>query len=542
MRRPLLAIAALACAGVMLASAAVAATLTPRASGGGTLRLNFSASDFAYLDPALAYDGPSWQLLFATGATLVGFPNASGPRGTQLAPDAAQALPRISRDGRTYTFTLRKGLRFSDGSAVTPAAFVRAFERAANPKQQSPANQYVGDLAGVDAYIAGKADRIAGLAVKGSTLVVRLARPRPTFLSEVALPFFQAVKPSMAIDPDGINVYPSAGAYRIVSREPGVNVVLERNRFYRGKRPARVDRMVITVNTDTSQSLLQVRAGQADYDLGGLPPTAHSDLSSSYGVRKAGKGRYFVNPTLGLTYLALNTARPFFADVRHRKALNWAIDRPALLRVGGKLAGTRTDQIIPPSIPGFRQARLYAIKGADPAMAKRVSPGISGTVRLLHTTSPTSTARAQVIQYNLRQIGVEVKLDPQPFGVAIRTAGTRGSDFDMFLISWASDYPDPSVFINPLLDGRLIQEENNSNYSYWNDEIFNRRMSVASRLAGDARFAAFGQLDVDIMRQAAPLAPILTPNVREFVSARTTGYVFHPVYQAADLSLLSVGR
>jgi ABC-type transport system substrate-binding protein len=526
--------------GVVLASAALAAGTSGQAKSGGTLRVNFSASDFAFLDPALAYDGPSWQVLFATGATLVGFRNAPAPLGTQIVPDAARSLPLVSKDGKTYTFTLRKGLRFSDGSAVTPAAFVRAFERAANPQQQSPANQYIGDLAGVDAYIAGKAPRISGLSAKGSTLVVRLARPRPTFLSEVSLPFFQAVKPSMPIDPRGVSVYPSAGAFRIVSREPGVSVVLEKNRFYRGPRPARSDRIVITVNTDTSQSLLQVRAGQADYDLGGLPPTAHGDLAETYGVRKAGAGRYFVNPTLGLTYIALNTARPFFADVSHRKAINWAIDRPALLRVGGKLAGTRTDQILPPTVPGFREARLYAIKGANPAMAKKVSPNIGGQITLLHTTSPTSTARAAVIQYNLKQIGVDVKLRPEPFGVAIKTAGTRGADFDMFLIAWASDYPDPSVFINPILDGRLIQDSNNSNYSYFDDAVYNRRMTVASRLDGDVRFGAYGKLDVDLMRDAAPIAPIITPNVREFVSARTTGYVFQPVYQAADLSLLQV--
>lgn len=540
MRRPLLAAAVAVSLGVLLASAALAATATGEVRSGGTLRINFSASDFAFLDPALAYDGPSWQVLYATGATLVGFRNAPAPLGTQIVPDAARSLPLVSKDGRTYTFTLRKGLRFSDGSAVTPAAFVRAFERAANPDQQSPANQYVGDIAGVDAYIAGKATRISGLTVKGSTLTVRLSRPRPTFLSEASLPFFQAVKPAMPIDANGVSVYPSAGAYRIVSREPGVSVVLERNRFYRGARPANADRMLITVNTDTSQSLLQVRAGQADYDLGGLPPTAHGDLSERYGVRRAGVGRYFVNPTLGVTYLALNTARPFFADPSHRKAVNWAIDRPALLRVGGKLAGTRTDQIIPPTVPGFRQARLYAVKGADPVMARKVSPSIGGQIRLLHTTSPTSTARAQVIQYNLKQIGIDVKLDPQPFGVAIKSAGTKGADFDMFLIAWGSDYPDPSNFINPLLDGRLIQDSNNSNYSYFDSDIFNRRMTVAGRLSGDARFAAYGQLDVDLMRDAAPVAPILVPNVREFVSSRTTGYVFHPVFQAADLSLLRV--
>lgn len=538
MRRPLAAALVVSSLGVLLASAALAAGGTSAA--GGTLRVNYSESDFAFLDPALAYDGPSWQVLYATGATLVGFRNAPAPQGTLIVPDAASAMPRISKDGKVYTFTLRKGLRFSDGSPVTAAAFVRAFERAADPKQQSPANQYVGDIAGVEAFISGKASRISGLTVRGSSLAVRLARPRPTFLSEMSLPFFQAVKPSMAIDPDGINVYPSAGAYRIVSREPGLRVVIERNRFYRGPRPAGVDRIVITIGTDTSQSYLQVRAGQADYDLAGLPPTAHGDLAERFGVRRSGAGRYFVNPTLGITYLALNTSRPFFSDPARRKAINWAIDRPALLRVGGKLAGARTDQILPPSVPGFQQARLYALKGADPVMARKVAPGIGGQITLLHTTSLTSTARAQVIQYNLKQIGVEVKLRPEPFGVAIQSAGTKGSDFDMFLISWGSDYPDPSNFINPLLDGNLIQDSNNSNYSYFDDTIFNRRMQTASRLAGDARYAAYGQLDVDLMRQAAPIAPILVPNVREFVSARTAGYSFHPVFQAADLSLLRV--
>lgn len=539
MRRSLLVTAVALAAGVLLASAALGAGVSRQASG-GTLRVNFSASDFSFLDPALAYDGPSWQVLYATGATLVGFRNAPAPLGTQIVPDAARSLPVVSKDGRTYRFTLRKGLRFSDGSPVTPAAFVRAFERAANPSQQSPAVQYVGDIAGVDAYASGKAPRISGLRAVGSTLVVRLTRPRPTFLSEVSLPFFQAVKPSMPIDPDGVNVYPSAGAYRIVSREPGLNVVLEKNRFYRGPRPSNANRIVITVNTDTQQSLLQVLAGQADYDLGGLPPTAQGELASKYGVRKAGPGRYFVNPTLGVTYLALNTARPFFADPAHRRAVNWAIDRPALLRVGGKLAGVRTDQILPPTVPGFRQARLYAIKGADPAMARKVSPGIHGQITLLHTTSPTSVARAAVIQYNLKQIGIDVKLDPEPFGIAIKAAGTKGADFDMFLISWASDYPDPAVFLGPLLDGRLIQASNNSNYSYFDDRSVDRRLDVASRLVGDARDAAYGQLDVDVMRRLAPVVPILNPNVRELVSARTTGYVFQPVFQAADLSLLRV--
>ena len=80
--------------------------------------------------------------------------------------------------------------------------------------------------------------------------------------------------------------------------------MLERNRFYKGNRPANADRIVITTNTDVNQSLLQVRAGQIDYDQYGLPPTAHDDLSRQFGVKKGGDGRYFVNTGINTDYLA----------------------------------------------------------------------------------------------------------------------------------------------------------------------------------------------------------------------------------------------
>ena len=172
-----------------------------------------------------------------TNLMLLNYPDKPAPEGSRLAPDAATGLPRISSDGRTYTFTIKRGLRFSDGSAVTAAAFKRAFERAANPQQASPAIAFLHDVVGADARSDGKAGSITGVVANGQTLTIRLVRANPTFLAEVAMPFFAAVKPSMAIDPRGISVYPSAGPYRIVSRQPGSQVVLERNRSTRGTAP-----------------------------------------------------------------------------------------------------------------------------------------------------------------------------------------------------------------------------------------------------------------------------------------------------------------
>ncbi|MHB1242945.1 MAG: ABC transporter substrate-binding protein [Gaiellaceae bacterium] len=544
---PILAAAAIG-AGLLVgaAFAGSAANAAPAKAGGaeakrgGTLRVNLSTTDFEYLDPALTYDAPGWSVLYMTNLMLLNYPDKPAPEGSRLIADAASGFPRISRDGRTYTFTIKNGLRFSDGSAVTAAAFKRAFERAADPAQGSPAIAFMHDVVGADARNAGGAGSVTGVTARGQTLTIRLTRANPTFLAEVAMPFFAAVKPSMPIDAKGLNVYPSAGPYRVVSREVGSQVVLERNRFYRGNRPANPDRIVFTTNTDLNQSLLQVRAGQVDYDAAGLPPTAHEDLSSQYGVKKGGNGRYFVNTGINTTYLALNTSRPAFGKLNLRKAVNWAIDRPAMLRVAGKYAGKRTDQILPPNMQGFRDANLYPLKGANPARGRALANGARDNITVLHTTTATSVARAQIIKYNLEQIGLDVTLKPQPFAVAIRTAGTRGSDFDMFLIAWFADYPDPFDFINVLLDGQNIQESNNSNYSYLNMPKYNKQMTDAAKLSGAARYDAYGKLDVDLMRNAAPWAPLLNGNIREFISNRVTNYLFHPVYGGAIMNALAI--
>ena len=187
---------------------------------GGTLRVNLSATDFEFLDPALSYDAPGWQVLYATNMTLLNYPDRPGAAGSRLTPEAAAAMPRISSNGRVYTFQVRRGIRFSDGSALTAAAFKRAIERAADPRQASPAIAFLHDVVGADARNAGRASSVTGVTARGQTLTIRLTRNNPTFLAEIAMPFFAAVKPNMPINPRGENVYPQAGPYRIVSRAP----------------------------------------------------------------------------------------------------------------------------------------------------------------------------------------------------------------------------------------------------------------------------------------------------------------------------------
>ena len=423
---------------------------------------------------------------------------------------------------------------------MTAAAFKRAFERAANPQQASPAIAFLHDVVGADARNEGKASSVAGVVANGQTLTIRLVRANPTFLAEIAMPFFAAVKPSMAIDSQGHQRL-SLGR-PVPDRQPAVGsqVVLERNRFYKGNRPANADRIVITTNTDVNQSLLQVRAGQIDYDQFGLPPTAHDDLSSQFGIKKGGNGRYFVNTGINTTYFALNTSRPALAEGEPAPG-GQPRDRPA---VDAPRRGQVRRQAHRPD-PASEHAGLpgrehLPDQGSEPGQGPAARPRCEGRDHRPAHDEPDSIARAQIIKYNLEQIGLGVQLKPQPFAVAIKTAGTRGSDFDMFLIAWFADYPDPFDFINVLLDGQNIQDANNSNYSYLNSPKYNKLMTDASKLSGSARYDAYGKLDVDMMRNAAPWAPLSNGNVREFISNRVSNYLFHPVYGGAIMNALAI--
>ena len=197
--------------GLLVASsfAGAASASSPQRAGsgeakrGGTLRLNVSNTDFEFTDPALAYDAIGWQMLYAVNITLLNYPDKPAPEGSRLVPEAAAGFPRVSRDGKTYTFTVRSGLKFSDGSPVTAAAFKRAIERAADPQQASPAIAFLHDVVGADARNLGKARSVSGVTANGQRLVIKLRQANPTFLAELAMPFFGAVKPTHGDRPEG---------------------------------------------------------------------------------------------------------------------------------------------------------------------------------------------------------------------------------------------------------------------------------------------------------------------------------------------------
>ena len=553
MRRKTLLSAVFASLGVvMLVTAVFASTASsaPRVSAkpvskhalkGGTLRVNASNNDFEFTDPGLAYDTLSWSMLYTTQLLLVNFPEKNGQAGSVLYPEGATSFPTVSKDGKTYVFHIRPGQKFSDGTPVTAASYQRAWERNLSPKMGSPLgvnDQFQNVVVGADKFLAGTAQSISGITAKGLTLTFHLTKPNPTFTAFLGMQWFGAVKPDMPYTSTGLNTYPSAGPYYIKSRDVGRTLVEARNPYYKGSRPANPDQIVWTMNTDQDQSLLQVRAGQADVDAAGPPPTANASLSSQYGVNK---GRFFVGGSACVIYWALNTTRAPFNSLKARQAVNWALDRPAMTRLYGKFGAKRSDQILVPGVPGYKPYNLYAFRGANPAEAKKVDPGLSGSVTLFHSTSPLAVNISEVAAFNLSRIGLQTKDKPVPGSIYYKTLGTKGADFDMARAGWCADYFDPFDYINVNLDGRSIQAANNVDYAYLNSPALNKAMDQAATLTGTGRTAAYQKLDYTIMKDYAPWVPYSIINGVFFVSSRLHNYVYSSYFAEPDFNTLSVG-
>jgi len=210
----------------------------------------------------------------------------------------------------------------------------------------------------------------------------------------------------------------------------------------------------------------------------------------------------------------------------------------------GKYGGRRTTQILPPAMPGFIQSNnIYAYKGADVAKAKQVAGDTSGLaeVRILHANSASSTNRGQVMRYNLEQMGLKAKTEPVPSSQLFSRAGSRQGNYDMIWIGWQADYPDPQNFINVLLDGRGIPDEGSSNNAaFFNSAKFNKLMDQAAALSGDARYAAFGNLDIQMMKEEAPWAPLINASNRFLISSRVKNFTYNQANTYVALNALSV--
>jgi YVTN family beta-propeller protein len=330
---------------------------------------------FSSTDSALAiFDPQATQMFYAKCAGLLTYPDRPAPDGTRLTPDVAKALPTVSADGRTYTFTLRSGFHFSQSDApVTAATFKHTIERALDPELHCYATDIMGDIVGMPAFEAGRTAHLAGVTASGDRLQIRLTAPSPDLPARTATLAFCAVPDDTPMTAQRQPI-PSAGPYYVVSSSRD-ELVLARNPNYGGDRPRIPTRIVYSFGVGLRRAVMQVATERSDYlDASSFSSGGNSAnelallqmLERRYGAgspaARAGHQQYFVNPWLSLDYFAFNTARPLFASARVRRAVNYAIDRRALVQHHALLDVARaTDHYLVPGIPAARPVRIYPL-------------------------------------------------------------------------------------------------------------------------------------------------------------------------------------
>jgi len=497
------------------------------ATSRGTLRVA-APLDVPSLDPALARP-LSYATWYATCATLMAFRDVPAPRGLTVRAEAAVGPPKVSRDRRTYVFTVRRGLRFSNGSPLRAANYARALGRVLNPAMQS--------------YGAGLFSDVKRVRATGDRLRIELRKPTSDLPTRLALPFACPVPLGFPADPAGIPLMVGSGPYFVARHDADRLLVLERNRYYRGSRPHRVDRVVVTVGGDLDEDINRVEQGQADVLGIEMPRDVRDRLAQRYGVNKQQLFR-----TLG-TYtgaLVLNTSRPVFRkNVALRKAVNFALDRHEIGRAGGGWPRwfAPTDQILPRGIPGWTNYRLYPLARPNLQRAQMLARGhLRGGKAVLYTcTGRLLNARyscvglvdqANVIAQELKKIGLDVEVKVFDVNVAFARAGTPGEPYDLLLADFGWDYPDPANMIVPLLAGENARNPSgNTNFAYFDMPEYNRKIAAANRLVGAAQYQAFSRLDAEIMREQAPWAPLFEGSASVLLSKRVGCLKVHPVFE-----------
>jgi ABC-type transport system substrate-binding protein len=489
-----------------------------------TVRVLYRGADLDSLDPALSYSVASFYLVDPTCALLL------RPRRSGLKPEVAAGLPQISRNGKTYTFRIRHGFRFSDGAPVRASAFGHAIDRMLAPEVKSPWAAYLVDIVGARRVLAGKATSPSGVVARGSSLVIRLERAVPDFSARTS--FLCAVPPNLPADREGVAVFAAAGPYYVADYRPNERVLLQRNRFYGGMRPQRVDEFDVDLRASSQEEVLdQVESGAADW--GWALPQVYFDparrLAAKYGVNRS---RFFVEPGTTFRGYAFNTSRPLFRDnPALRRAVNFAIDRSALRRAaGGPLSSRLTDQYLPPGMPGFRDASIYPLSRPDLRRARALARGHirDGKVLLYAPNLPNHLAFAQSIKQNLAKIGLDVRIKGIPLPAYFGGLMARGP-YDLGFATWTPDYTDPYAVLNVQLDGRFVGA---TNWSRFESPKYNRLLRQAAALQGAARYRAYGALDVRLAGDAAPMVAVDYFNNAVLVSS-TLGCVRQPFDLAA---------
>ena len=399
----------------------------------------------------------------------------------------------------------------------------------------------------------GFGTHVSGVRARGNRLIIDLKRPDGTFLSKITMPFFQAASMRLPLRREVVSVgsvddLPSAGPYAFSRNDVNVLTSIRRNPYWRRgpgrQRPRNLRGLDLQWNLNEQTAYNQVIAN--DLDEGPLPAAKLEDVANRFGVNRT---QFWTMPVNCTGYLPMNMANHLFrGNPKLRRAINYAISRREYVAQAGPYAGKPWTHIFNPGVPGWKNVNPYPI-APDLQKARALAAGHfrDGKITLYYRSSGTTkNAQAAIVRQDLINLGFETEnITMKGFSGAgiYDPMGKRGNDADMGVsYGWCSDYPDPYDWINVLFYGGFIKPENNANYSYMDVPRWNRKMEAAAKLVGPKRFEVYGQMDLDLMREVAPVAVERTYNNRYLFSDRVDpkSLVYQGIYSDWGIAALAL--
>jgi peptide/nickel transport system substrate-binding protein/oligopeptide transport system substrate-binding protein len=459
--------------------------------GGGTDRRTLVDSRDNYdprsLDPALSTDVPTGR---AVGYLFDGL--------TRFTPDG-RVIPALatswetSPDGLTYTFHLRRGVTFTDGTPFVARQVLSSWQRVLDPKVRGGRGWPLYPIRGAKEYADGKATSIDGLsAPNDSTVVVRLKEPFAIFPKLLAMPV-ASIAPEHV--PENFGEHPvGTGPWRLVEWKHDDYLLFAPNKNYWGGPPL-ADSLKARIIAEPSTAVAEFQSGNVDVLQ--IPQGEIADWEEDAERRKL----LTSTPSLELVYVAINTTRGPLKDPRVRQALNYAIDRQRIVRnlIAGR--GQLAAGVIPPSLPGSDTTRSgYQFDTTKARQLLREAGYPNGIdLELWTSTNPLYVRIAETLQAYLRLSGIRIKI-VQRESAAAREAARKGGA-DLFLKDWYADYPDAENFLYPLLHS--ANKGVGGNVSFYQNAQFDSLVTAARGEPDEAkRVALYKEADQIAFRDA----------------------------------------
>jgi peptide/nickel transport system substrate-binding protein len=445
---------------------------TSGSSGGASANVVMgSAPD--YLDPQLGYTTQSAEATYPTYTGLVTYAHKDGAAALTVIPGLATAIPTVSDGGKTYTATLRPGLKFSNGAAVKASDFTYSIERALKLNWGGDAF-YTANIVGAAAYQKGTSQTISGITTDDTagTITIHLTAPYGAFDNVLAFPSSAIVPTGTAMKNLSNSPPPGVGPYVITSVAPNESTwTMKINTIYNaeaipGIPPAHVG-INVKVEANNQTEAEDVLNGTADvFDPGDtLPPALISQISASSHFSK--------QPIQQTFYFFLNTKRPPFNNLLAREAVTEALNQSALSRLdsGNFSPGC---YFLPPGIVGHPTAPCpYGDPSAGGSIAKAkalvAKAGLTGTP--VDVYGETRSPRKEFVDYYasvLNEIGFKATEKILADATYFPTIGNLKLSPQTGFADWNQDFPNPIDFYL-LLDSTSIQSTNNQNFSQVND-------------------------------------------------------------------------